>query len=48
MRMGARLTRGPVRADAALTVGVTDRDPTWGFSTGLTYVFKAFTVPSSN
>ena len=48
MRMGARLTRGPVRADAALTRGVTDRDPTWGFSTGLTYVFKAFTVPSSN
>jgi hypothetical protein len=44
MRVGGRLTRGPVRADGALLIGVTDRDPTWGFSTGLTWVFRAFTV----
>lgn len=44
MRVGTRFTRGPVRGDAALLVGVTERDPTWGFSTGLTWVFKGFTV----
>jgi len=25
-------------------VGVTERDPTWGFSVGMTWVFKAFNV----
>ena len=44
MRVGARFTRGPVRVDGALIVGVTEIDPTWGFSTGLTWVFKGFTV----
>ena len=44
MRIGARFTRGPVRLDGALLVGVTELDPTWGFSTGVTWVFKAFTV----
>jgi hypothetical protein len=44
MRVGARFTRGPVRLDGALVVGVTELDPTWGFSTGVTWVFKAFTV----
>lgn len=44
MRVGARVTRGPVRADAALLIGVTEEDPTWGFSTGVTWVFKAFDV----
>lgn len=44
MRMGSRFTRGAVRIDGALLVGVTDRDPTWGFTTGVTWVFKAFTV----
>ncbi|HYN08564.1 MAG TPA: transporter [Vicinamibacterales bacterium] len=44
MRVGARLTRGPVRADGALLVGVTERDPTWGFTGGVTWVFKGFTV----
>jgi Putative MetA-pathway of phenol degradation len=44
MRVGARFTRGPVRLDGALVVGVTELDPTWGFSTGVTWVFKGFTV----
>lgn len=44
MRFGGRLTRGPVRVDGGLLIGVTDEDPTWGFTTGLTWVFRAFTV----
>jgi len=44
MRVGSRLTRGPVRIDGALLVGVTERDPSWGFSLGMTWVFKAFEV----
>jgi len=44
MRLGSRFTRGPVRLDGALLIGVTKRDPTWGFTTGLTWVFKAFTI----
>ncbi len=45
MRVGTRYTRGPVRVDAALLAGATERDPSWGFTTGLTWVFKGFTVP---
>lgn len=44
MRVGTRFTRGPVRLDGAFLFGITDTDPTWGFSTGLTWVFNAFTV----
>jgi outer membrane putative beta-barrel porin/alpha-amylase len=44
MRVGSRYTQGPVRIDGALVVGVMERDPTWGFSAGLTWVFKAFSV----
>jgi hypothetical protein len=44
LRVGGRLTRGPVRVDGALLLGVTDQDPTWGFSTGVTWVFRAFSV----
>ena len=44
MRVGARFTHGPVRGDGALIIGVTERDPTWGFTGGITWVFKAFTV----
>lgn len=44
MRIGTRFTRGAVRVDAAFLAGVTERDPTWGFTTGMTWVFKAFTV----
>jgi hypothetical protein len=44
MRLGGRLTQGPVRVDAAFIAGITEHDPTWGFTVGLTWVFKAFTV----
>jgi hypothetical protein len=44
MRVGTRFTHGAVRGDGALLVGITERDPTWGFTVGLTWVFKAFTV----
>lgn len=44
MRVGSRITRGPVRLDGALLFGITERDPTWGISTGFTWVFNAFRV----
>jgi len=43
LRFGARLTRGTVRVDGGLIVGLTSRDPSIGFTAGLTYVFKGFT-----
>ncbi|HKW03127.1 MAG TPA: transporter [Vicinamibacterales bacterium] len=44
VRIGGRFTHGPVRVDAGLILGITTFDPTWGFTTGLTWVFKAFDV----
>lgn len=44
MRIGGRLTRGTVRLDAGIILGMTPRDPSFGFTAGATYVFKAFTV----
>jgi hypothetical protein len=44
VRFGARFTRGPVRVDGAFIIGITEHDPTWGFSAGATWVFKAFDV----
>jgi len=44
-RVGARHTRGTVRVDAAVLVGVTTKDPTVGVAAGVTYVFNAFRVP---
>jgi len=44
MRIGTRFTRGSVRVDGAFLAGVTERDPSWGFTAGMTWVFKAFTV----
>ena len=44
IRLGSRFTRGPVRLDAALFFGITSDDPTWGFTFGGTWVFKAFDV----
>lgn len=43
-RLGTRITHGSVRGDAAFLAGITERDPTWGFTAGMTWVFKAFTV----
>ena len=45
LKFGGRYTRGPVRFDAGLLVGLTSVDPTYGFTTGFTYVFNAFTLP---
>jgi hypothetical protein len=45
LRFGGRYTRGSVRLDAGTFVGLTSADPTIGFTTGVTYVFDAFTVP---
>ena len=44
MRIGGRLTRGSVRLDAGVILGMTARDPSIGFTVGATYVFKAFEV----
>ena len=45
MRLGGRYTRGPVRIDAALLLGMTSRDPSFGVTTGFTWVLDAFRVP---
>jgi hypothetical protein len=45
VRVGGRLTRGTVRIDAGILLGITSRDPGFGFTAGATYVFKGFTVP---
>ena len=43
-RVGGRITRGPVRLDAAFVLGATDQDPSWGVTAGFTWVFKGFEV----
>lgn len=45
LRIGGRLTRGTVRLDAGLLLGLTSRDPGFGITAGATWVFKGFTVP---
>lgn len=45
LRMGGRYTRGSVRVDAAVLIGMTSRDPGIGFTTGFTWVLDAFRVP---
>jgi hypothetical protein len=45
VRLGARYTIGSVRADAAVLIGITARDPGIGFGAGVTYVFNAFQIP---
>ena len=44
MRMGARYTRGTVRVDGAIIAGLTSRDSNFGFTAGLTWVFRGFTL----
>jgi hypothetical protein len=46
MRVGGRFTRGTVRVDGGIIIGMTDQDPSFGFTAGLTWVFRGFTVPS--
>jgi len=45
LRLGGRYTRGAIRFDGGLLFGMTPRDPSIGFTTGVTYVFNAFKVP---
>jgi hypothetical protein len=45
MRAGLRFTRAAVRVDGGLLFGLTSRDPSFGFTAGVTYVFKGFTLP---
>jgi hypothetical protein len=45
MRVGLRFTRAAVRVDGGLLFGFTSRDPNFGFTGGLTYVFRGFTLP---
>jgi hypothetical protein len=45
MRLGGRYTRGTVRLDAALLLGITPRDPQVGVTGGFTWVFDAFRTP---
>ena len=45
MRAGARFTRGTVRVDGGVIVGMTSRDPSIGFTAGLTWVFRGFSTP---
>ncbi|MEO7276290.1 MAG: hypothetical protein ABIX28_03790, partial [Vicinamibacterales bacterium] len=40
-RVGARATRGTVRVDGAIILGMTARDPSVGVMGGLTWVFRA-------
>lgn len=44
MRVGARVTHRTVRLDGGMIVGLTSRDPSIGFTAGLTWVFRGFTV----
>lgn len=45
LRAGTRFTRGPVRLDAAMAFGITDRDAPWALTAGFTWVFNAFRIP---
>jgi hypothetical protein len=45
LRFGARFTQGVVRLDGGILIGVTPRDPEFGLTAGLTWVFNAFRVP---
>jgi hypothetical protein len=45
VRVGGRYTIGSWRADAAVLLGVTSRDPAIGLAAGFTYVFNAFQIP---
>ncbi len=44
MRFGGRITRGTVRVDAGLVLGMTSYDPSVGFTAGVTWVFRGFDI----
>jgi hypothetical protein len=45
LRVGGRVTRGTVRLDAGVLLGLTSNDPGVGLTLGATWVFRGFTVP---
>ncbi|PYR92864.1 MAG: hypothetical protein DMF84_11385 [Acidobacteria bacterium] len=45
IRIGGRFTRGTVRIDAGVLLGMTSRDPGFGFTVGATWVFRGYTIP---
>lgn len=45
IRVGGRFTKGTVRVDGGIILGMTSRDPSVGFTAGLTWVFRGFSVP---
>ena len=45
LTVGARYTRGALRLDSAVFVGLAPTDPSVGATAGFTYVFHAFDVP---
>ncbi len=45
LRFGGRYTTGPLRLDAGVLLGLTTIDAGVGVTAGLTYVFKAFSLP---
>ena len=44
LRLGGRFTHSTVRIDAGILLGMTSRDPSFGFTAGATWVFRGFTV----
>ena len=45
LRVGGRFTEHTVRVDAGVIVGLTSADSDFGFTAGVTWVFKGFTIP---
>lgn len=45
LTLGGRYTRGAVRLDGGVFLGLAPNDPTIGLTGGFTYVFNAFTLP---
>lgn len=45
LRFGGRFTRGTVRVDGGILIGITSNDPSFGLTAGFTWVFRGFTVP---
>jgi len=48
LRAGARRQIHSVWIDAAMSFGLTSIDPSFGLTTGVTYIFRAFSLPSSS
>ena len=45
VRVGARFTHRTVRIDGGIVLGLTSRDPSFGITAGVTWVFRGFSVP---